>query len=169
VPARIHEGLFEWGHVRIDGGLDPVWNDLMLVVIDSKGREEMFQRALRETGLRLQLSTAQSGQEAIAYLKHKPPFESAAAYPKPTVIIVDIDANETDLWELLLWLQSNPVHRGIATVVLSGTEKPEHVTRAYSLGASAYIARPDDPEELLRLYRAVCAFWGLCVAPPVKG
>jgi DNA-binding NarL/FixJ family response regulator len=44
-------------------------------------------------------------------------------------------------------------------VVLTTSRAPSDVRRAYELGASAYVPKPFEVDEVLRVTRAIADFW----------
>jgi CheY-like chemotaxis protein len=49
--------------------------------------------------------------------------------------------------------------RRLPVVVLTTSRSPVDVARAYERGASAYVAKPFDVDDLLRVTRSIVEFW----------
>lgn len=70
---------------------------------------------------------------------------------KPTMMLLDLGLGDEDGYELL----QEAVASHIATVVISAREKSEERVRSLTLGASDYLVKPIDLDELvLRMQRA---------------
>ncbi len=72
-----------------------------------------------------------------------------------------------DGFSILAFLQSTPDSAIIPTIVLSSSNDSDDIKRAYLLGASAYIVKPQDPSQLIELLKAIAAFWLICEVPEV--
>jgi CheY-like chemotaxis protein len=102
--------------------------------------EEHFKRATGHTRLRV----VHDGVEAMLYVAGEGDYGDRRKYPKPDVILLDLKMPRWDGFEFLAWLRSrSPTqYRLIPVVVLSASEIPENVTRAYALGANSFVAKP---------------------------
>lgn len=68
----------------------------------------------------------------------------------PTAIILDIMMPDTDGWELLQRLRTQPTTTNIPIIVCSVFNDPQ---LAYSLGASAFVSKPTNREEILAVLK----------------
>jgi CheY-like chemotaxis protein len=56
--------------------------------------------------------------------------------------------------------------RRIPVAVLTSSRERSDVDRAYDLGANAYLVKPVDFEELLRMVKSLHLFWLMLNEPP---
>ncbi len=111
----------------------------LLVVEDTPHILEMLELTLRFKGY--EVMTARNGQDALDMLKEK----------RPALIITDILMPKMDGFSLMYHLRSNRETRDIPVVFLSATYvAPEDKAFARSLGATKFIEKPIDTEELLK-------------------
>jgi CheY-like chemotaxis protein len=108
---------------------------------------------------------ARDGQETIDYLSGNEPFQDRAKFPFPNLLIMDIRMPKMDGFHLLTWLRTHPHCSVIPTLILSASDLPGDVRKAYQLGANSYIAKPSQLEELVDLLRVVYNYWHHCEAP----
>jgi len=77
------------------------------------------------------------------------------AAEKPDIVLLDLALPVLDGWavlaELGLWTQSPPV------VVCSAKEHPRDRARAFDMGATEYVAKPFEVEDLIEALRSVLA------------
>ena len=59
--------------------------------------------------------------------------------------------------------------RRLPVVVLSTSDAPADVHRAYELGANAYVPKPFDIDDLLRVGRSLAEFWFRSAVLPRSG
>jgi CheY-like chemotaxis protein len=137
----------------------------ILVVEDSHADAFFLERAIRKLGLKNPLRILTDGGTALAYLKGEGKFHDRREFPSPSVLFLDIGTPQADGFELLGWLRDNPQCRIMPIMVFSGSEDPEDIERAYQLGASAYLVKPNTGEELVDLLRSAYDFWSRCAKP----
>jgi CheY-like chemotaxis protein len=118
-----------------------------------------FQRAHTH----VQFRVVKDGVEAQHYLAGEGDYHDRRKHPLPDVILLDVQMPRLDGFEFLTWLRSLPdeAARCIPVVVLSTSGRPEHVTRAYELGANGYLVKAFDWHEFREQIRGLSAFWGV--------
>ena len=67
----------------------------------------------------------------------------------PDLIITDIDMPKLNGFELMENLQKSGIFRDIPVVILSGWDSKEQRIRSFEEGASNYLLKPFDPNDLL--------------------
>jgi CheY-like chemotaxis protein len=111
----------------------------VLVVEDSADTLSLLATLFAQQGCRV--LAARSAAEALKLV----------AAERPEIIISDIGMPEMDGYELLARLRRLPGLEQIPAIAISGYAMEEDRGRALEAGFSAHIAKPVDPEELLRL------------------
>jgi|SRR5579884_2566827 len=79
--------------------------------------------------------------------------------PRPDLILLDLELSDPDGCEMLSDIKKDPGLKRIPVVVLAKSESYEHIFQAYDLHANAYICKPEDREELIKVLRATLHFW----------
>jgi signal transduction histidine kinase len=110
----------------------------VLVVDDSNETVELLRMLFTRRGY--PVSIARSAPEAL---------RQALADP-PGVIISDISMPEVDGYELMARLREDPDLASIPAIALSGYAMDEDRTRALEAGFALHLAKPVDPEALIR-------------------
>ncbi len=105
------------------------------------------------------------GDEAIRYLSGLERFSAHEEQPWPVVLFLDLKMPRRNGFELLEWLREQPPFGGLPVVVLTSSREPADVTRAYELGANAYLVKPSTPNDLLATVRGLVAD-GLVLSEP---
>jgi DNA-binding NtrC family response regulator len=106
----------------------------ILVVEDDASVRESIAGVLRDEGYGVQ--TAGDGQEAIQVLA-----------PDTDLILADLMMPKMDGRELLRWAKQN--HPATAVMLMTGYGTIPQAVEAIKAGATAYLTKPLDPEELL--------------------
>ncbi len=117
------------------------------------------QIAFRKARLANPLEVVRDGEEAVAYLKGKGRYADRARYPFPVLLLLDLDMPRMDGFEVLKWLQRQPVIGTLPVAIVTDSSHDPYVDRAYHLGADSYLIKPPNPEELLALVQRLQAHW----------
>ncbi len=95
------------------------------------------------------------GEAALQYLF----ADGDASRPLPALIYLDCEMPRLDGVTLLTIIRRDPRLRAIPTVMLTGVADEAEMRRATDYGASAYIVKPADAAELVRVIAASAAHW----------
>jgi CheY-like chemotaxis protein len=142
-------------------------NPTILVVDDDPNDLMLIQSAFRAAGVPSRVETANSGEEAIAYLSGAGKFSDRSVYAYPDFLITDLKMLNGDGFAVLEHFKQNPDSAVIPTVVLSGSQDNDDIKKSYLLGASAYHVKPSSPTALRALVRSLHEYWVLCELPEV--
>lgn len=69
----------------------------------------------------------------------------------PAAVLLDIEMPRMDGYELTATVRAQEQYRSLPLVVLTSRAASKHQQRAMQLGASAYVVKPYQDEELLNL------------------
>ena len=136
----------------------------ILIVDDNEDDRLFMSRALARTAPDLLAHYAASGHEAVAYLEGQGPYGDRALYPFPAFIITDCEMPDGDGFSVLKALQQNLRGQSSPVMMLSTSDDPSDVRRAYQLGATSYCVKPCDSAALCTLLKAF-----LAKSPAVNG
>ncbi|MBX5449683.1 response regulator [Thermogemmatispora sp.] len=109
----------------------------VLVVDDSPSVRRVVSNMLKQHGWEVQ--TARDGVEALEMISSQP----------PAAVLLDIEMPRMDGYELMATVRSQEQYRTLPLVVLTSRAASKHKQRAMQLGASAYIVKPYQDEELI--------------------
>ncbi|WP_376796678.1 response regulator [Thermogemmatispora sp.] len=109
----------------------------VLVVDDSPSVRRVVSNMLKQHGWEVQ--TARDGVEALELISSQP----------PAAVLLDIEMPRMDGYELMATVRSQEQYRTLPLVVLTSRAASKHKQRAMQLGASAYIVKPYQDEELI--------------------
>ena len=139
----------------------------VLLVEDDLNDIFLVKRAFKMAQPQNILQVVTDGQEAIHYLKGEGKYSDRQAYPLPKLIVMDIKMPRRTGFEVLEWVKqdSRPLRR-IPIVIVSSSDNPADINRAYELGANAYMVKPVNFKEVERLFESITHYWGLECAKP---
>jgi CheY-like chemotaxis protein len=129
-----------------------------LLAEDSEADVLFLQRAIEQTQTELPLVVVRDGQETIDYLSGQGAYGDRTRYPLPSVLLLDLKMPRKSGLEVLEWMKSQGLDRP-KVIVMTSSDQPEDVRRAYDLGAVAYLVKPASLGILRKIVPDLAAFW----------
>lgn len=124
-------------------------------------------RAMKNAKPDCELHLAQNGEKAIDYLRHAGVEEKSDAHPVPDLMILDLKMPGLSGFEVLSWTRNQAAFKTLPVIVLSGSSLEEDQQRAAKLGATDFIVKHSDYEQIARHVVQFLAGCGL--SRPVMG
>jgi CheY-like chemotaxis protein len=131
----------------------------ILVAEDELGDVLLLRRAFEKAQVKAPIHFARDGQEVMDYLQGRSPFDNPVEYPLPTLLLLDLNLPFINGFEILQRVREHPALRHMIIVVFSCSDQAETIKRAYSMGANAYIVKPQDPDDLVRVIDQLQTYW----------
>lgn len=125
------------------------------MVEDDPRSAELFVTFLQVEGFADEVVLARDGVEAISYLLS--PERSAAEMPR--LVLLDLNMPRLDGFEVLKRMRADERTRFVPVVMLTSSDRPEDVLRAYALGANSYLDKLSGGVRWDELVRAVARYW----------
>ena len=84
-------------------------------------------------------------------------FEALKVLPKQPVDLIITDINMPDIngLEIVHFVKSHPEYSRIPLIIVSTEQTQDDIQKGLSLGASAYVTKPFEPEDLVKVVRDV--------------
>nr|WP_295924824.1 response regulator [uncultured Dyadobacter sp.] len=132
-------------------------------LIDDSADQRLLVRTIFKQFLpKYHLRCFQGAKEMYQYLV----LQSAPKYDgrKPALIVMDLNMPSIDGLELLKLIRKTPDNAttrwsNIPVVILTNSSESEDILRSYEAGASSFITKPLEFEELRYLLETVCHYW----------
>jgi chemotaxis protein histidine kinase CheA/ActR/RegA family two-component response regulator len=115
----------------------------ILVVDDSPSVRRVVGNMLKQHGWEVQV--ARDGVEALEMITNE----------TPAGVLLDIEMPRMDGYELMATVRAQEQYRTLPIVILTSRAASKHQQRAMQLGASAYVVKPYQDEELINLLNAL--------------
>ena len=128
----------------------------ILLVEDNPGDARLTREALRDAKVRNNLHVVPDGVEALAFLHRQ---GKHAAVPKPDLILLDLNLPKKDGREVLEEIKQNDDFRHIPIVILTTSQAEKDIIESYRLRANAFVTKPVDLEQFLKVVRSIEHFW----------
>ena len=133
----------------------------IMIADDDNDDVQLTKDCFNENRLPIQVSDVGDGQVLLDYLKEM--NESIKAKQLPQLILLDINMPRKTGFEVLEELKQDESLRKIPVVVFSTSHSLKDVERAYELGASCFVSKPNSFEEWCDKMGKLGRFWIECV------
>ena len=124
----------------------------ILHVEDDASDRLLFAAAFKRMKLPVTVESAGDGQEAI---------ERLSSGPAPRLVLLDLKMPRRSGFEVLEWIRSRPGLEDLPVFILTSSEQPDDVQRAYTLGANAYLVKDVDVQVQRSLVRGIGSYLAL--------
>jgi len=131
----------------------------ILVAEDSKADCELLKRAFQKANVSVRLNIVMDGQEAIDYLSGEADYGDRTENPFPCAILLDLKMPRMNGFDVLAWLRGQPSLKRLPVIVLTSSDEPRDINRAYDLGANSYLLKPTQSEKLDDMARQLQSYW----------
>jgi CheY-like chemotaxis protein len=128
----------------------------ILLVEDNPGDVRLTREALRDAKVRNNVSVAQDGAEAMAFLRNEGSHSRA---PRPDLIFLDLNLPKRSGREVLEDIKGDDRLKHIPVVILTTSQAERDIIESYQLRANAYVTKPVDLEQFLRVVQSIEQFW----------
>jgi chemotaxis family two-component system response regulator Rcp1 len=135
----------------------------ILLVEDNPGDTRLTVEALKDSKINNTLNCVEDGQKALAYLKKEGEYKESTT---PDLILLDLDLPNMSGRELLEILKTDVKLRHIPIVVLTISDSDKDVVQSYNMQANAYVRKPIDLDQFVKVVQSIEDFWFTVVKYP---
>jgi CheY-like chemotaxis protein len=123
----------------------------ILIADDCIIHTQSLEQALGGLGLDFRIHIVRDGKRAIEYLSREPATDIFDEFPRPDLLLLDLDMPQVDGFEVLNWVRTRSRCRKLPIVVLSASNHLEAARKAYATGANGYMVKPFSDRDYLSL------------------
>ena len=131
----------------------------ILIAEDDADDTFLLKHAFSKTGLKCELRFVRNGEEAIAYLQGKAPYDDRETFPEPSLVLLDLKMPMVDGYQVLQWVQTRPELKSLPVLVHSGSVLPQDKERTAKLGAKEYHVKGFTVAERIELFQGLSQRW----------
>jgi CheY-like chemotaxis protein len=131
----------------------------ILLAKDNEDYAVLFRRALQHARIDASLNVVHDGQEAVDYLAGTDDYADREKHPFPKLLLLDLKMPRMDGFEVLSAIRQRLGFTRLPVIVLTHSDNPADVRRAYELGATSYFRKPDSLEGLDEMIHVLHAYW----------
>ena len=137
----------------------------ILLVEDNPGDVRLTREALRDSRVRNRMHNVGDGVEALAFLQQEGEYATSV---RPDLILLDLNLPRMNGFELLQSIKTEENLRLIPVVILTTSRAEQDIASGYNLHANAYVTKPVDLLQFVRVIRSIEDFWLEIVRLPEK-
>jgi len=130
----------------------------ILLVEDDPQDVELTLMALAEYHLANKVKVVHDGAEALDYLYSRKNFTTREK-GNPLMVLLDLKMPKVNGLEVLGLIKSDELLKNIPVVVLTSSREPADMIECYDCGVNAYVVKPVDFAEFMRVVRQIGIFW----------
>jgi CheY-like chemotaxis protein len=134
-------------------------SNIILMAEDDSDDRLLVKDAVAECRWGGELRFVENGEELLDYLCRRGRYAAPVASPRPGLILLDLNMPRKDGREALREIKTNPELKEIPVVVLTTSKADTDVDSLYQAGASSFISKPVQFEELVRVVRILGQYW----------
>lgn len=135
----------------------------ILLVEDNPGDVDLILMAFSESRLKNKIHVATDGQEALDYILKKAPYDMRI---EPDIILLDINLPKVSGIEVLRQIKEDVNYKKIPVIILTTSDADRDIIEAYEKHANAYLNKPIDFVEFVRVIKSIEDFWFTVVKLP---
>jgi len=128
----------------------------VLLVEDNVGDVRLTREALREAKVRNNLHVVPDGVEAMAFLRREGQY---ADVPRPDLVLLDLNLPKKGGLEVLEEIKTDSALQHIPVVILTTSQAEQDIVQSYRRRANAYVTKPVDLEQFLKVVGSIEQFW----------
>lgn len=125
----------------------------ILIAEDNPGDVRLIKEALKMSSIEPTLYFVRDGLEATQFL------ETRKQDGFPHLIVLDLNLPKKSGFEVLQFVKHDERLKRIPVIVLSSSQNPEDVAKAYDLHANCYLTKPANFEAFFAVVKALEYFW----------
>lgn len=142
---------------------DPTKAINILLVEDNPGDVRLTQEVLKDGRICNNLSVVMDGEEALTFLKKTGQYVNAV---RPDIILLDLNLPKKDGRQVLAEIKVDPELMSIPVIVLTTSAAEQDILNTYANHANAYITKPVDLDQFIKVVRTIEDFWLTIVKLP---
>ena len=110
-------------------------------------------------GKPVEVKSVVDGQELLDYLLCKGEYRNTALFPRPDLIILDLNMPKMGGKEVLAEIQADSRLRSIPVIILTTSRETCEVQKCCELGANTFIVKPLSFERLVEIMHTLHLYW----------
>jgi len=131
----------------------PIQSKRILYAEDDPNDVVIFSMAFKRATLPHELYMVDDGEAAMNWVTGKGKYQDRSKFPMPDLLMVDLKMPRKNGFDVLEWVRKTRELDGLPVIVLSSSDDPGDVKRAYSLGATTYFVKSPSFEDVIRYLR----------------
>lgn len=134
--------------------MDPTKSNIV-IIDDNPNDIDIVKEILENQSVDLNIVSFLDPERAVTFLQD----EYKSDNQKNCVVLMDLNMPQKNGFELLNLLKSDKRTSHIQVLIYTSSKRKEDIMKAYSLGASSYIIKPLEIEDIQHVLEDVIRYW----------
>lgn len=134
----------------------------ILIADDDLDDQLLVQQAFKKNNIDIPLTFVNNGEELISFFMENPSINL------PSFILLDLNMPKKNGKDCIIELKQSPRLKNIPIVMFSTSSQIEDIEHTYNLGASSYIHKPTDFDDLKKIVNTLGDYWFKTVLLPAN-
>ena len=131
----------------------------LLVIEDSDEDFEALCRIMKKQAVANPVFRCSDGEEALDFLYHTGSYSDHQNYPRPAIILLDLNLPGTDGREILEQIKQDENLKYIPVVVFTTSSNPKDIEICYRYCVSSYMLKPININRLVETIQTFITYW----------
>lgn len=128
----------------------------ILLAEDNPADARLTVEGFKDASAKHNITVVENGQQVLDYLRRKLPYAHVSL---PDLILLDLNMPKKNGHEVLSEIKSDEELSIIPVIIFSTSSAQCDILEAYRLQANAYITKPIDLDEFIKLVKSIDEFW----------
>jgi CheY-like chemotaxis protein len=131
------------------------------LIEDNSADADLIMRVLKKADKNLRIYQAVDGEQALEMLENWP-----GTLPNPMIVLLDLKLPKIDGLDVLKQIKADQRFKSLPVVILTSSNQPQDIQKAYLLGANSYVIKAIDFDDFSHAIEMIQKYWsGLNVFP----
>lgn len=140
----------------------------VLLVEDNEADVKITLRAFEKGQLNNSLHVVRDGEEALDFLYGLNTYQDHQDYPRPDLILLDINLPKIDGFNFLKKIKEDPDYQDIPVVMLTSSRNEGDMINSFKHGACSYIQKPVSFQQFVEIANGFSFYWQIINRFPPK-
>ncbi|MDB9375027.1 response regulator [Nodularia sphaerocarpa] len=131
----------------------------LLVIEDSDEDFEALSRIIKKEAVVNPVFRCTDGEEALDFLYHTGTYNDSQKFPRPSLILLDLNLPGTDGREVLEQIKQDKNLKYIPVVVFTTSSNPKDIEICYQYSVASYMLKPIDINRLVETIQTFITYW----------
>jgi len=135
---------------------------VILFAEDNPADQEIIKMAFdwdKDFRNRVNIVITESGVETMNYLQRQGVYGNEESSPRPDLVVLDINMPLMDGLNVLNEIRNDEDIKDIPVIIFTTSRREKDIKESYSLGATAYLTKPDDVDDYIWMIKSTAFFW----------
>lgn len=129
---------------------------IILVADDDEDDCLLVESAFREMSIDHDLRFVDDGRQLLDYFYNEGDFANPQKYPRPNLILLDLNMPRIDGRKALTIIKSNPDLNDIPVLILTTSREKQDIDLTKQAGAASFLGKPEVFEDLASMLEKFC-------------